>query len=77
MRIWYKHGILESSPWRKYKFWGFAMMVGHESGKGRDNEKHASMNQNKELANLDRDGRSFVNINTPEEFEKIKTGGSS
>lgn len=24
-----------------------------------------------------RDGRSFVNVNTPEEFEKIKTGGSS
>jgi molybdopterin-guanine dinucleotide biosynthesis protein A len=30
-----------------------------------------------ELAHLDRDGRSFVNVNTPEEFEKIKTGGSS
>ncbi|MEK7826454.1 MAG: molybdenum cofactor guanylyltransferase [Thermodesulfobacteriota bacterium] len=30
-----------------------------------------------ELAPLDRDGRSFVNVNTPEEFEKIKEGGSS
>ncbi|MBA4423649.1 MAG: molybdenum cofactor guanylyltransferase [Syntrophus sp. (in: bacteria)] len=29
-----------------------------------------------ELDPLDRDGRSFMNVNTPEEFEKIKTGGS-
>jgi len=29
-----------------------------------------------ELAHLDRDGRSFVNVNTPEEFEKIKEGDS-
>jgi len=33
--------------------------------------------QDEELARLDRDGRSFVNVNTPEEFEKIKEGGSS
>jgi molybdenum cofactor guanylyltransferase len=33
--------------------------------------------QGEELAHLDRDGRSFVNVNTPEEFEKIKAGGSS
>jgi molybdopterin-guanine dinucleotide biosynthesis protein A len=30
-----------------------------------------------ELAHIDRDGRSFLNVNTPEEFERIKTGGSS
>jgi len=30
-----------------------------------------------ELAPLDRDGRSFVNVNTPEEFEEITDGGSS
>ncbi len=33
--------------------------------------------QGEELARLDRDGRSFVNVNTPEEFEKIKEGGSA
>ena len=33
--------------------------------------------KSEELAHLDRDGRSFVNVNTPEEFEKTKTGGSS
>ncbi|MHB8909042.1 MAG: molybdenum cofactor guanylyltransferase [Syntrophales bacterium] len=30
-----------------------------------------------ELVHIDRDGRSFLNVNTPEEFEIIKTGGSS
>ena len=33
--------------------------------------------QDEEIAHFNRDGRSFVNVNTPEEFEKIKTGGSS
>jgi molybdopterin-guanine dinucleotide biosynthesis protein A len=28
--------------------------------------------KDEELANLDRDGRSFVNVNTPEEFENIR-----
>ena len=32
--------------------------------------------QGEELARLDRDGRSFVNVNTPEEFEKIRKEGS-
>ena len=32
--------------------------------------------QGEELAHLDRDGRSFVNINSPEEFEKIRKEGS-
>lgn len=32
--------------------------------------------QGEELAHLDRDGRSFVNINSPEEFEKLRKEGS-
>ena len=31
--------------------------------------------QDEEIAHFNRDGRSFVNVNTPEEFDKIKTGG--
>ncbi len=33
--------------------------------------------RDEELSHFDKDGRSFANVNTPEEFEKIKTGGSS
>jgi len=32
--------------------------------------------QGEELTHLDRDGRSFVNINSPEEFEKLRKEGS-
>jgi molybdopterin-guanine dinucleotide biosynthesis protein A len=32
--------------------------------------------QGEELALLDRDGRSFMNINSPEEFEKLRNEGS-
>ena len=32
--------------------------------------------QGGELAHLDREGRSFVNVNTPEEFERIRKEGS-
>jgi molybdopterin-guanine dinucleotide biosynthesis protein A len=32
--------------------------------------------QGEELARLDRDGKSFVNVNTPEELEKIRKEGS-
>jgi molybdopterin-guanine dinucleotide biosynthesis protein A len=28
--------------------------------------------QGEELAHLDRNGRSFVNVNTPEDFERIR-----
>ena len=31
--------------------------------------------QGEELAHLDRDGRSFLNINSPEEFEQIRKEG--
>ena len=31
--------------------------------------------QDEEIAHFNRDGRSFVNVNTPEEFEKVKAGG--
>ncbi len=33
--------------------------------------------RDEELTHLNGDGRAFVNVNTPEEFAKIKTGGSS
>ncbi|MFH1147518.1 MAG: molybdenum cofactor guanylyltransferase [Pseudomonadota bacterium] len=32
--------------------------------------------KDEELTRLDRDGRSFVNVNTPEDFEKIRKEGS-